>query len=196
MAYPTADEIRDRWPIIGGWPVDDTVLDDLVAEFADLAERYRGVAFVSRTTTESVRGSDRVRLLLPDVEVSAVSAVSVDGSAFTGDELADLVVESAVGAVVGASVWSSCSIYVVTYDHGLSVTPPAVRRACAEWVRAKAGDFGVPEAPRNAISYQDPATGWSYRESTADWGAGRPTGVMVVDDALNSLPDRRVPAVA
>jgi hypothetical protein len=102
------------------------------------------------------------------------------------------------------TVWSEMGILervsgwhgpvVVTYTHGFSETPPAVLRACREFVRAKALQY-TGNQPRNALSYTDD-NGYSYRESTADWNAGRPTGLMVVDDALNSLDDYRTPGVA
>lgn len=194
MAYLTAAEVKDRLPILdkANPPADlDTIIEELVAEFEAIAEEYRGVAFEPRTAVETFPTVFTNTVLLSHPMVTAVTAVTVDGTALTSDERGLLEVES-WGKVTTPSGWYGK--VVVTYTHGHAEPPPAVLRGCREFVRAKVLE-GSGNGPRNAISYQDDS-GWSYRDSTADWAAGRPTGLRVVDDALNSLPDHRTIGVA
>lgn len=186
MAYLTADELRAGAAVIDNAErFHDDLLDGLVAEFEDLAERYRGIAFEPRTATATLRASGSSRLMLPHVEVSAVSAVTENGASVLA---AGFDLWSSQGLLVRPSGWFVEPI-VVSYTHGLSSPPAAILRACREWVRAKAMQ-STGNMPRNALSYSD-ESGTSYRESIADWEAGRPTGLLVVDEALNSVSDRR-----
>jgi hypothetical protein len=188
----TADELRNVRLLEDAERFHDDLLDDLVSEFESLAERYRGVAYEPRTATATIQVNRSTEVVqLPNVKVSAVSAASVDGTALTVDQLADLVTWEVEGRVEWTTGWSGR--VVVTYTHGFTEPPPAVLRACREFVRSKALQH-TGNQPRNAISYTD-ESGFSYRESTADWNAGRPTGLMVVDDALNSLDDYRTPGI-
>lgn len=191
MAYLTADELRNVRLLEDAERFHDDLLDDLVSEFESLAERYRGVAYESREATATLPGARGVSLVLPHSKVTDVSAVSTDGTAFTSDDLDDMTVWEEQGILERVSGWSGR--VVVTYTHGFTEPPPAVLRACREFVRSKALQH-TGNQPRNAISYTD-ESGFSYRESTADWNAGRPTGLMVVDDALNSLDDYRTPGI-
>lgn len=189
MAYMTADDLRASVPVLDNPErFHDDLLDGLVSEFEALAERYRGVAFEPRTATATVRVAGQDRLMLPHVEVSAVSTVTEDGSPVTAGAY-DLWARE--GVLYRSGGWWS-SFVAVAYTHGLASPPDAVIRACREWCRSKAMMTG--NVPRNVLSYSDEA-GNTYRESTADWGAGRPTGLLVVDDALNSVEDRRTVGV-
>ncbi|WCO67878.1 hypothetical protein PO878_03960 [Iamia majanohamensis] len=194
MAYPTASDIRAKVPVLDKVPLDEDVLvdliEELVAEFQGIAEEYRGVAYVPRTATDVFPRASTDALLLTWPQVTAVTGVTVDGTSLTVDELADVTTET-WGRLYRPVGWHGD--ITVTYTHGLAETPPAVTRACREFVRAKVLEQ-TGNGPRNVTSYQDDS-GWSYRESTPDWAAGRPTGLQVVDAALNSLPDHRVPGV-
>lgn len=165
----------------------DALLTDLVAEFADLAGRYIDRAL---TPTEAVASLDGVRsrvLELPHREVTEVSAVSIDGTELSDDALAALVVDRSRGSVTRDTWWIGCTIDV-EYTHGYTTTPPGLVRACREYVRAKALEASGNQ-PRNTISFTD-SSGFSYRESTPDWDNGRPTGLLVVDQVLNSFRTR------
>lgn len=191
MAYLSADDLRAGSVVIDNAErFHDDLLDGLVAEFEALAERYRGVAFEPRTTSVSLPQIGGCLLVLPHVEVTAVSEVTEDDVVV---ESTDYTLWTTEGVLERPWAWSTGPI-VVSYTHGLSSPPAAILRACREWVRAKAMQ-STGNMPRNALSYSD-ESGFSYRESTADWSAGRPTGLLVVDDALNSLPDRRTPVLA
>ncbi len=185
MAYLTADDLRTTTALDNTTRFPDVLLAGLVAEFEALAERYCDVAFESRTATATLRASRSSILLLPHAEVSAVTTVTEDGSTVT---VGGLDLWSTEGALERAGGWFTAPI-VVEYTHGLSAVPDGILRACREFVRAKAMQ-SVGNMPRNALSYSD-ESGTSYRESTADWDAGRPTGLLVVDEALNAARIRR-----
>lgn len=191
MAYLSADDLRAGSVVIDNAErFHDDLLDGLVAEFEALAERYRGVAFEPRTVTATLLPVAGTLLTLPNVEVTAVSAVTENAVAVAST---DYTLWSTEGVLERPWAWQTGPI-VVSYTHGLSSPPAAILRACREWVRAKAMQ-ATGNMPRNALSYSD-ESGFSYRESTADWSAGRPTGLLVVDDALNSVADRRTPVLA
>jgi hypothetical protein len=192
VAYLTADQLRDARALESQERMPDDLLEAFVAEFEALAERYRGVAYEPREATVTLPGACGMSLALPNVLVTEVSAVSTDGTDFTQDDLDAMTVWSEMGILERVDGWPGP--VVVTYTHGFASPPPAVLRACREFVRAKALQY-TGNQPRNALSYTDD-NGFSYRESTADWNAGRPTGLMVVDDALNSLDDYRTPGIA
>jgi hypothetical protein len=184
---------------VGRYP--DQVLADLVAEFEQIAEVYRGVAFTPRTAVETYTicsGATSITLLWP--RVRSVASVVIDGttassSTYRATEYG--VLQSSVGFI--ASSLFPHGQAVITYDHGYDAPTSAVMpgsallRACREYVRicAVADRSNVP---RDIISTS--ADGMSTRYSTPDIGAGRPTGYIEVDRLLNSLPDYRTPAIA
>lgn len=190
--YLTAAEVRTAWPILANTTTHpSSEIEALVEEFETIAERARGVAYRVRTATWSGRAVGSGSITLPHPKVVAVSAVSVDATALTAEQLADL--DPVDGeSLLNGGTWARGQQLVVTYTHGFTEPPPAILRACKEFVRAKRL-AATSNQPRNILSYQDPDTGYSYRESTANWPAGRYTGLMVVDDAINSVEDYRIP---
>lgn len=190
MSYCTHEDVKEAFPVLdGNEAITDDVLEALIAEFEQLAENYRGVAYEPRDAEVTVRGSGQDDLLLPNVLVSDVTA-AIDGTDIAVDTFT---VWGAEGTLYRAGGWDCGQPVALTYTHGHESPPPAILRACMEWVRAKALEQAT-NAPRNTIGYSDDA-GWSYRESTADWNAGRPTGLLTVDAALNSMPDHRIMGV-
>jgi hypothetical protein len=198
VSFPSPADIATRYPAIG---IPGDAIADLIAEFIEIAERYRGVTFGATTATEvfsnatEVYGSvDQWPLRAdarPDVHtvqlarwpVQSVTSVTVDGDAVTPVRVTDtgLVYLPRVGAET-----------VVVYVHGIDV-PAAAKRACGEYVRA------VALAERSGTSRDVIAQsfdGGMTRYSTPNWAQGRPTGFLEVDRLLESVPDYRVPGVA
>jgi len=167
--------------------VSDAVLEDGVAEFEDLAFRYIDRALVPTTATVTVSGVRSNVIDLPFHEVTAISAVSIDGTALSSQARTALVIDVARGAVTRDCWWLGDQI-TFTITHGYTTCPAGLVRAGREYVRAVALE-AVGNQPRNTISYTD-ASGFSYRESTPDWDAGRPTGIMSVDRVLNTYRPR------
>lgn len=173
--------------------LDDVPVVELIRgrdAFADLVEAYRGASWVGRVTVEAHDLPLRLAaVLLERSHPRLLIRLVVDGVAFVPsshrfDTLGRLWLPSIVGRRLE-----------VTYSYGrLDGVPAALRDACLEYVRSAvlATDSGIP---RNALSWGD-GQGGTYRTSTADWNAGRPTGLMAVDALLNQIPDHRLPGIA
>lgn len=192
MPYLTATEIRDKARSEDLRNTDlfsDADLEDLVAEFEEIAEDYCGVAFIPRTVTEVVTMTcSDVVILQP--KITAVSALTIDGTASTAYSIDD-----ASNAAAGLLILDSRTTgdVSVTYTHGFATLPATVSRACVQYVRACAlrDDSNVT---RDVISVG--FEGGSTRYSTPDPAAGRPTGYIEVDRLLNSTGWRRPPGIA
>jgi hypothetical protein len=179
----------------------DTQLADYIAEFEQIAEDYRGVAFTPRTAVETqtiCSGASAVALNWPKVRSVAsvvVDGTTIDSSTYRVTEAGVLM--SSTGFVAGGAFPEAAA--VVTYDHGYDVPTTTTRpgsvllRACREYVRIVAV-ADRSSVPRDIIATS--ADGMSTRYSTPDLKAGRPTGYLEVDRLLNSLPDHRIPVFA
>jgi hypothetical protein len=178
---------------VGKYP--DPALDDLVAEFEEVAEDFRGVAFTPRTAVETQNIDPYTTVItLNHPKVRSITSIVADGNtldAATYKRTERDTIESSTG-FLGGTAFVTMSV-VITYDHGYDSPPKRLLRACREYVRicAVADRSNVP---RDIISTS--ADGMSTRYSTPDIGAGRPTGYIEVDRLLNSLPDYRTPAIA
>lgn len=187
MAYLTAAEVRDRVRHLPSDITDDEI-NSLVAEFEEIAEEYRGVAFTPRSHTETVyRPSSSV--ILTRYPLRSVTSFTVDGDAGT---VADLTLDTNLSTIYGGG-WFTATPVVVTYSHGLDAPPEVLLRACAEYVRAVAmADRSGQGRDVIAQSFDGGIT----RYSSPSWSDGRPTGFLEVDRLLNSLPDYRIGGVA
>lgn len=183
MPYLTAAQLRSRVKVLDNEQISDEDLEDLVEEFEDKAERYTGVAYLPRevTTTVEVCGT---RWISPHFLITAVSSCEIDDVAVTPTFYDGYALEFPS---------YRRGLMVVTYTHGMTEPPKAILRACREYVTAKAMSdrSGVP---RDA--YVSDVEGVTYRLSTPDWNARRPTGYIEVDDLLNSVEQYRLPGVA
>lgn len=182
--YLTPDLVRERRPgnqTLSG--TSDDTLARIIGDFEQIAEEYRGVAYVTRTATHSAYLRCDNRLLLTHRPVQSVTSVDVDGT----------VVGSTVDVAAGI-VWLSgnqTGQATCTYTHGLTGTLPGpLLSACVEYVASVAA-AEKSTTSRNIMSQNN--DGVVVRYSTPDWGAGRPTGWLEVDRLLNSLPDYRIP---
>jgi hypothetical protein len=86
---------------------------------------------------------------------------------------------------------TSSNPHTVGVEHGVD-NPSVLTRACIQYVASivKRDDSGTARD----IIWQ--STDGGQRYSTPDWKAGRPTGMLDVDAALNALPDHRGLGVA
>lgn len=149
----------------------DSDLTEIQSTVEEAIECAAHVAFVPRTATATVSGDGGRRIFLPHFEVSAISAVTVDGTALTSDELAGLVINDAI--LYRETGWTRGYRNIsVTYTHGRTAVPGLIKRAAlilaksyltASQIPANAtaqsigdtmfrltiagrdGDFGIPE---------------------------------------------------
>ena len=194
--YATATEVRAYDPkALNVTEITDDYLAGLVSEFEDLAEEYVGVSYVTRTAVETIRAgcNGAQEISLRHRPVLAITSITIDGVAvstssyyFTGRFVT---YRNALWPYIAGQV------VVVTYTYGYATAPPAaLKRACLEYVRSIAllRRSGVS---RDVISSSS-ADGGTTRYSTADREHRRPTGYLGVDQVLNNLLDRRMPAIA
>lgn len=195
MAYLTADEVRDAASQLDDddtYP--DTLLEGLIAEFEQTAERYRGVAFEPRTAVETSTVDGEGRVPLGQQRPRSVTTVKINGATLATTEYRLSIIPAAIyyrtTVLCDANGWPST--IEVTYSHGLDAPDATILRACTEYVRACAvSDRSGTSRDIIAQSFD----GGFTRYSTPDWDAGRPTGWLEVDRLLNTVADMRpIPA--
>ncbi len=192
--YLSADDLRASVPDLSSDALyTDAQLEALVAEFESLVERYRGVAYTPREAEDTLIAEAIGVLFLRWPYVGTVTAVTVDGTVATEDDIAGLRVWPE--GRVDQGWWAAGAQITITYTHGMEAPPPGVLRACRLFVRREAEAERHPN-PGNAYATTNTELGIFTRESTANWAEGRPTGWLDVDRALNQLPDHRVPGIA
>lgn len=195
MPYQTAAEIRAAVPSLASEEkFSDETLEALVAEFEEIAEEYRGVAYESReaTATKVIGPGGATALQLAWVKVTAITSVTVTAPAAGGTPTTltstAYSFDSDLGVLVVPGGLTAGSKVVVVYTHGEGAPNNTLIRACRQYVRscALADQSNVP---RDVIGQS--FEGNYTRYSTPDKDAGRPTGYLDVDRLLNSLPDHR-----
>lgn len=201
MAYLTAATVKER---IGSkaqnW--DEDRVASFVARFETVVEdQALGHAYYTldeddeyqpREHTETLRsrGWSDV-LILSRRPVVAISALSVDGTALTEDEIDELDLDLEEGTIYD---WSRCGTVVVTYTHGVGVPPPAILDGCVDYVKAKGWEESTDRNP--AIEAYEDSSGNSYRIGRADPSIGAWTGIRPVDDAINEIRGSGLPGMA
>ncbi len=163
----------------------DDDLDEYIAEFQEIAERYCGRGF------EPVVGTETVQLCRSSVLILRTPVVSIDSFEVDGTESTafELDTEAKASGVVRLTSTLSGDATIV-YTCGEST--PGIRRACVQYVRA-AALRDDSSAERDVISQG--FEGGSTRYSTPDWEAGRPTGYIDIDRILNGY-GRALPGIA
>jgi len=186
VAYLTAAALLESVPALAKNNIDDVVLDDLVAEFAAIAEAYRGVAYEPRTVTDETHfiSHDASVLQLNHAVIRSITTLAIDDRTIASGSY---YLNARAGLLRMPFVENTT--VTVSYTHGQDAPDERVLRACRLYVRSCAltDQSGVP---RDVIA-QSFGDGGYTRFSTPDWEAGRPTGWLEVDRLLNGLPDYR-----
>jgi hypothetical protein len=189
--YYTVAELRALVrPISDDGKYPDTLIEALIADYEELAERARGVACRHREATATLL-APACRTTLPHVMLVSVDSVTVDGTEWTTEQVEEITVIGALGVI--EAHWTGGLVVDVAYTHGYETPGPSILRGCREFVRARAIET-QGNAPRNTSGYSDDS-GREYRFERADWNAGKYTGLTVVDDAINTATDHRVPGL-
>jgi hypothetical protein len=187
MPYMTPDDLRTRVNVlanVGDFP--DEHLEELIEEFEDIAERYIGVAYLPRETTETADLCRSSVFLAKWPQITAVDEITVD----TVDVTTEYTFSNGWSIDLGGTY---SGVFSITYTHGFTEPTKPILRACREYVRSCAlADRS--SVPRDA--YLQNGDGITFRLSTPDWAAGRPTGYIEVDRILNSVDMYRVPGIA
>jgi hypothetical protein len=196
MPYPALADVRDSFSAMGSVDkIPDALIERHLANFRDIAEEYRGVAFEpTRTTTfthDAQWTSPTRAITLKWAAVSAITAITVDGVAQVVDE--DYTVDRGVFGHWTLNRWGGFSgLLSVTYVHGIE-TPGLIWEADIEYVRA-ASMRTKSNVPRDLPN--QPMNGGTTTYAMPNWAEGAPTGYTEVDRLLNSVTDRRLPGIA
>lgn len=191
MPYLTAQQVRDRARSDDLSDADlfsDDTIEDLIAEFEEIAEDYCGQAFITRASTDEVHEVSCADLLVVNRPLIAVSAITLEDDAFTSYALDNA--DKTAGIIRFTSTVTGT--IELTYTYGWATCPQRIQRACVQYVRATALRDDSTTG-RDVIS--EAFDGASTRYNTPDWDKGRPTGYIDVDKALNSF-GRDIPGVA
>lgn len=175
-------------------------------EVEDEFEGWTGVSWVRRYARDRVAGGNVATLLLPHwpVGVNAVTGLPAVYSvrsysaadaytAFTADELADLIVDGPYLRRFGGSTFAlGNGNLVVEYEHGFDRVPADLKRAALTRLRYRltANRSGIPD---RALSYS--SEGGSTFAIATPGMRGSKTGIPDVDAVLARY-DHSVPAIA
>ena len=152
-------------------------------------ERACRVAFVPRARRVVLAGNGSDTLCLPDNAVRSVTSLTVDGTAFTADELAALDVREWGRVTRGdAYDFESGAVVEVFYKHGLDYPDAPVVQAAMLLAR----EYLVRSALSSRATVEATDVGF-FRVSVA--GPDRPTGIPEVDAVITDFGRRR-PRVA
>lgn len=162
---------------------DDDDIAREVRSFEGIAEDFLGVAFTSRTVTETY-DLDRATsaLVLDHVELQSVTSVTVDGELLDTDGYR---LRKAAGILERTSGrWATGVDIDVVVVHGYTEGPPQLLDACAEYVDSvlRSDESGTP---RDVIAQT--FDGGITKFSTPDKAKGRPTGWLEVDRLVRSV---------
>lgn len=176
MAYATAAEAKTRQDRLA--TVSDTLIDDAIAEFAVLAERYCGDVFGSRSVTYDIAARPLpAALQLRTGNVSAVT-LTCDGTAV---DMTRVIVGAAAGTLARIpwpTVWPTTAS--VAYTAGLAV-PVGIKRVACQYAAEVLGSEG--SGMSRDVRWQGSDGAVSF--VTPDWDRGRPTGWTEIDRVLN-----------
>jgi hypothetical protein len=150
--YLTTGEIRRLQPDLAdpdAYPAAALAWARLVAELE--CEHICGRSFVPRARRVILDGTEDVGLFLPDQDITGVTAVDVDGTAYTADQLDELAV---VGNLVEhtRSIWpAGRGAVVIDYRFGLVAPPADLKHAMSIRVReiANQAHDGIPARAEN-----------------------------------------------
>jgi hypothetical protein len=181
--YFTVEELRAEFPdLVNATRFPDAKLEAVRAFAEQWFETAAKVAYVPREVTETLTGGgSRLLFLSAHVEVAPVTAVTIDGTPLTGDELADIVTRK-YGVLDRAAKWLSGAEIEVTYTHGYAEPVELAKQA----VMMLAAEHAKPSTiPARATSLSTDVG--SYRISQAD-RTGK-TGIPDVDAIIGLLGD-------
>lgn len=196
--YFTTDELRDLPDMGNEDRFPDSRLEAARDWITSLIERECGTSFVETTVTDerlTGSGTDGLRLLNPYVRT--VTAVTVDGTSYTQDQIDALLVEDGFLYAADFTTWPATSRgnVLVSYTAGYSTTPPAdlkeaAMRGARNWLLTSDAWSGV-DARATSLTNDF----GNVQISTP--GEGRPTGIPDVDATIMAWARRvRVPGVA
>lgn len=155
----------------------DAAIESARTRITDWIQDATRVSWITRHQRATKDGTGTRHLWLPDREVTAVRAASIDGTALTASELDDVTAyEDGCITRKSGGVWGSGERNViVSYEHGYPYLRNGVDRMALLWLRRVLVGSNIPDA---VTAYTDEA-GNNYRIGVP--GQKRPSGIFEVD---------------
>lgn len=175
--YFSVSEIRERFPaeLRDTTKYPDEVIEARRGEVEERLERLCDVAFVPRTATSIVSTDGGSYLSVPHNKPIAVSEATDDGTAVTVDDAL-----LASGSFYLAAGWGlGVSNLTVTYTHGYSEIPAAVKEAAMLWTREL-----VVKGPVTDRATQIPTEAGGTINLATPGLLGSTTGIPAVDEII------------
>lgn len=186
--YCTIGSLREEKQLDDAARYPDALVAEVRDELAEYVEEAASVSFVPRFGTEAHVGDGSDHLVLLTNQVRSISKVTVDG---VEQSVSDFVL------LAGDRLWRRSGIafttglpVVVQYEHGYDVAPMKLVREVKKAIRTELLARGA-QAPTNML-WEQTAEGLTVRYSTPDWNAGRYTGTMTLDAAINAYAGPRL----
>lgn len=157
----------------------DETLIDARSRVTTLFEDFCGIAFVPRYGRCKLDGNWRQTVWLPNGRISALTSVTIDGTALTTDQLT-LTAFYPSGQIYRWGWWPITYLpqnIVVEYEHGYPYTPQDLARAAMIQARY---ELGVTEFDQRATSHQTELGLTRIAQPDED----HPTGIPWVDATL------------
>ena len=172
--YATVPEITGSANLVNKPLVSHARVAELRDAFASIASEYIGESMTLEYDVATVNPCRS--LLLPHPACTLVTVADADD--------ADVLIDWTVNGIglLRSETSTSNAPYSFAYDHGWN-QPDRLRQACVEWVSSVI--MRTDGGSARDVIWQAPDGGARY--STPDWDAGRPTGMLDVDNVLNEL---------
>lgn len=157
--YFTVAEARAVPPLDNTTKYPDADIEAVRQSVEEALEDACGVSFIQRTATDTLDGNAGTDIVLDRSRVSAVTAASIDGTALTASELADLAVYPD-GTIYNPAGWTRGRRNVsITYTHGHATIPGRVKRAAIMLTRRYLVDSPVNDRATSLVN-DDGTTQW------------------------------------
>lgn len=197
MPYFTTEELRALPDMSDIERFGSARLDAAHGWIASIIRRECETSFIVETVTDERVSGGSCALSLNDPYVRTVTAVTVDGVAFTEPEVAAIVIDDGFLYQASDTRWSSGRRNItVTYEAGYTTEPPvdlkeAAMRAARHWLLTMDRWSGVDT---RATSITNDMGNIALSVASAD---GRPTGLPEVDATITAWARKvRVPKVS
>ena len=111
------------------------------------AETITGRAFVPRFKRIAVAGTDRNELVLPDTDIRTIRAVTIDGTAYSAPDIANITVNPSGVICNRYRTWWARTQVVIEYEYGLDYPPVDISQACMLRLRSilTQAESGIPQ---------------------------------------------------
>ena len=180
--YCTIGSLREEKQLDDQQRYPDALVAEVRDELCEYVEQAADVSFTPRFGEENHVGDGTDHLVLRTNQVRSITAITIDG---VSQSLTDFEL------LAGDRLWRRSGVafnwhlpVIVQFEHGHDTPPMKLVREVKKAIRSELLGRGA-QAPTNML-YEQTADGLTVRYSTPDWSAGRFTGTMTLDAAIQA----------